>query len=118
MGALTTAAKNLGLDAMAPNGVTIHSGDPGADGSANMIGSYRSATFASASGGEKALSSDMDITGLTGGQSITYIGFWKDIAGTPVFLGSDQLSAPGDDVAANAAGEFTIKATTTKLSIS
>ena len=104
----STTAKNTMLDALTVDRVQLHSGDPGADGTANVIAETKvAATFAAASNAERALSADVAYTGLTPSQSITHVSFWKD-AGT-VYHGSKPLTG---DQAANASGEYTLKATT------
>lgn len=108
-----TAAKNTMLDALGPDLISLHDGDPGGSGTSNEIsgGSYArvAATFSAASSGERALASDVDFvcTALTG---VTHFGVWD----ASVFLGSGTLTG---DAAFNAAGEYTVKATTTKLDI-
>lgn len=104
----STTAKNTMLDALAIDRVQLHSGDPGADGSNNVIaGTKVAASFAAASNGERALSANVDYTGLTPSQSITHYSIWET-AGT-VYRGSKPLTG---DQAANASGEYTLKATT------
>lgn len=111
--AFSTTAKNTMLDSLTVDRIQLHSGDPGAAGTSNVIADTKvAATFAAASSGERALSTDVDYTGLTPSQSITHLSFWKD-AGT-VYHGSKALTG---DQAANASGEYTVKATTTKLSL-
>lgn len=113
--AFSTAAKNSMLDALTVDLLSLHSGDPGASGTSNEIsgGGYAraAATFAAASGGERALSTAVDFTG-TAAQSVTYVGFWKNDT-EDVFHGSKALTG---DSAFNSAGEFRIT-TATKLSI-
>ena len=109
----STTAKNTMLDALTVDRIQLHSGDPGADGTANVIANTKvAATFSAASSGERPLATAVNYTGLTPGQSVTYVSFWKD-AGT-VFHGSKP--AVGDQ-AANASGEYNVKAATTKLSL-
>lgn len=107
----TTGAKNSMLDALLPTKIRLHSGDPGGSGTSNALGAGTSdATFSAASGGERVLASDVSVTDLAANQSVTYFSVW---AGS-TFLGSAALSG---DNAANADGDFILKATTTKLSI-
>jgi hypothetical protein len=109
----STAAKNTMLDALTADRVRLHSGDPGAAGTANALGAgLVAATFAAASGGERPLSAAVDVTGLAGAQSVTWYSVWTN-AGA-VFLGSGQITT--GDVAANAAGEYRLT-TATKLDI-
>lgn len=112
----STTAKNTMLDALTADRVRLHSGDPGAAGTSNTIAAFglTASTFNAASSGERTLASDVAFTGGSAAQSVTYFSVWKNV-GT-VFEGSGQITS--GDVTANAAGEYTLKATTTKLSIS
>lgn len=111
----STGAKNTMLDALTANRVRLHSGDPGAAGTNNTIAAYglTTATFAAAASGERALSTDVAFTGGAASQSVTYFSVWNSTG--PTFLGSGQITT--GDVAANAAGEYTLKATNTKMSV-
>lgn len=109
-----TAAKNTMLDALTADRVQLHSGDPGGSGTSNQLGSKVAATFSAASGGERALASAVDFTGLTALQSVTYYSVWNHNGGSPVFHGSAQITS--GDVAANAAGEYRLT-TACKLDI-
>lgn len=108
-----TAAKNTMLDSITVDKLSLHSGDPGAAGANNEIsgGSYArvAATFDAASGGERALNSDVSFvcTALT---AVSYVGFWDNTT----FRGSAALTG---DAAFNASGQYTVKATTTKLDL-
>ena len=105
-------AKDTMLDALTADEVQLHDGDPGASGTANRIGDengVEAATFAAASGGERALAEQVDFTGLDASQSVTWFSVWT--AGTSTFLGKGELSG---DLAANAAGEISLT-TATKL---
>lgn len=106
----TDAAKNTMLDALTIDGVRLHSGDPGASGTANQVGDLESATFAAASGGERALSSTVAFTGLTGSQTVTYFSAWNGAT----FVCSAAIT--GGDTTANAAGEYSLT-TQTKLAL-
>lgn len=110
----STTAKNSMLDALTADRIRLHSGDPGAAGTANALGAgLSSATFNAASGGERALNADVTVTGLSALQSVTWFSVWQN-AGT-VFHGSGQITS--GDVAANAAGEYTLKGTTSKITL-
>ena len=110
--AYATTAINLALDAITVDRGRLHSGDPGVNGTDNVLGSGLVAvTFNAASGGERVLASDVTVTGLAALQSVTYFSLWLN-SGT-VFRGGFAISS--GDVAANAAGEYTLKATTTKM---
>lgn len=102
--ATTEDFKNLLLDASDINILSLHNGDPGSSGTSNEItsGGYEreSATFASASGGEKALSADVEFT-ATAGQEVTHLGLWSDTT----FRGSAELSG---DLSFNSEGKLKI----------
>lgn len=113
--AFSTTAKNEALDGIIIDRIRLHSGDPGSAGTDNALGAGLSAaTFGAASGGERALSGDVQVTGLTGGQSVTHFSIWEN-SGT-VFKGGFAIAS--GDVTANAAGEYTLKGTTTKITAS
>jgi len=107
----STTALNQALDGITVDRVRMHSGDPGAAGTDNALGSLTAATFSAASGGERLLASDVDFTGLGAGATCSWFSVWLN-SGT-VFKGRFEITS-GDEIA-NAAGEFTLKATTTKL---
>jgi len=102
----STACKNAMLDSQTFDRVQLHSGDPGASGTSNALGSKVAATFAAASSGSRALSAQVDITGLTALQSVTWYSVWDNNGGSPVFKGRGQITS--GDVAANAAGAYTL----------
>jgi hypothetical protein len=111
MATFASVALNQALDGITVDRVSLHSGDPGTTG-ANYIsaGGKQAATFSAASGGERLLASDVDFTGLTANQSVTHFGFWLDSG--DVFKGGAAVTG---DAEANAAGEYTLLATTTKI---
>lgn len=110
----TTAAKNTMLGAITTSHIRLHSGAPGGSGTDNELGAGRSAaTFASASGGERLLQSDVLVTGLTPSQSVTHFSVWSASSGG-TFQGWALITG---DTNANSAGEYTLKATTTKLAL-
>jgi len=103
------AAKNAMLDSLTLDRVRLHSGDPGSAGTDNALGAGLSAaTFAAASSGSRALSSNVTVTGLAANQSVTHFSVWTN-SGTD-FRGSGAISA--GDVTANAAGEFILTTAT------
>lgn len=112
-----TAAKNTMLDALTMDRVRLHSGDPGASGTSNTIAAFglTAATFAAAGSGARALSGDVAFTGGSAAQSVTYFSVWDNNGGSAVYHGSGQITS--GDVAANASGEYTLKATTTTVTI-
>lgn len=111
--AFSTAAKNTMLDSLTVDRVRLHSGDPGASGTSNTIAAYglTAATFNAASSGERTLASDVSFSGASAAQSVTYWSAWSNSG--PTYHGSGTISS--GDVAANAAGEYVLKATNTKL---
>lgn len=109
----STTAKNLMLDALDVDAIRLHSGDPGAAGTANALGAGLSAaTFGAASGAARALSAQVNVTGLAASQSVTHFSVWKT-AGA-IFRGSAAIAS--GDVTANAAGEYSL-ATGTQLTL-
>lgn len=115
MSVFSVAAKNLMLDALGANQVQLHNGDPGAAGTANRVGGVNgeaAATFAAASGGVRSPSANVEFTGLDANQPVTWFSVWNTTG--PVFEGKGQITS--GDVAANAAGEWTLT-TATELRI-
>ena len=110
--ATTTVFKNLLLDASDINTLSLHSGDPGANGTSNEISgngyARQACTFAAAANGERALSANVDFS-APALQAITYMGFWT----SSTFRGSKALTG---DLAANSAGQYRIT-TATKLTL-
>jgi hypothetical protein len=103
MSVFSTDAKNAMLDALEPDEIQLHDGDPGAAGTSNRVGDTdgeAAAVFAAASSGSRALNAQVDFTNLSPLQSITWISVWD----ATVFLGKAEVTA--GDVAANAAGEW------------
>ena len=111
----SAGAKDSMLDSQTLDGVRLHSGDPGAAGTANTVdGGINAATFAAASSAARALSTDVDVTGLSANQSVTHFSVWTTSGA--VFKGSGTISS--GDVAANASGEYTLLASGTSVSLS
>lgn len=112
MSVFSETAKNTMLDALSVTHLQLHSADPGSNGTDNQVGSAETGTFGSASGGERALSSNVEFTGLTGNQTVTWFSIWDgDPAGTGVFKGKGEITT--GDTEANADGEFTLTTGTT-----
>lgn len=103
---LSTTSKNIALDALTLDRVQLHSGDPGAAGTSSQLGTKVAATFSAASSGSRALASQVDFTGLTALQSVTWYSIWEHNGGSPIFRGSGQITS--GDVAANAAGAYSL----------
>lgn len=72
--------------------VKLHTGDPGAAGTANAATetTRKLATFAAASGGVANTSADMVWTSVAGTETISYVSFWSAVT-SGTFLGSDVL---------------------------
>jgi hypothetical protein len=105
------SAVALALDAITVDLVSLHSGDPGTTGANYITAAGRqAATFAAASSGERLMSGDVAFTGMSAGQTVTHWGAWLN-SGT-VFRCGNVVTG---DQAANAAGEYTLKGTTTKI---
>jgi len=104
-------ARNQALDGITVDRVSLHNGDPGTTG-ANYIsaGGKQAATFNAAASGERALNADVAFSGLGAGASVTHFGVW--LASGDVFKCGAALTG---DATANAAGEYTLKGTTTKI---
>jgi hypothetical protein len=111
MATFSTTALNQALDGITVDRVSLHSGNPGTDGSNYVTAAGRqAATFNAAASGERVLNADVAFTGMSAAQAVTYWGAWLN-AGT-VFKCGGPLTG---DQAANAAGEYTLKGTTTKI---
>ena len=107
MSVFSTAAKNTMLDALAPDQIQLHNGDPGAAGTANRVGGANgeaASTYDAATNGSRAVAADVDFTGLAADQPVTWVSHW-DTSG-PTFLGKAEITT--GDVVANAAGEYTV----------
>lgn len=104
--ALATAAIQTGAAAIAGaiDTLKVHTGDPGAAGTANTTTAAPQTVTATASGGNITIPS----TNFTGGAAsgpCTYVSYW---AGS-TFYGSEPLSG---DQTFNAAGEYTVDSVT------
>jgi hypothetical protein len=77
--------------------LSLHAGDPGADGSANELtedGYAREAiAWASAASGEKASDGVIDFTAAEDWPEVTHVALWLDDTETPVFIASVELAA-------------------------
>jgi hypothetical protein len=110
-----TVAKNEALDGIIVDRVRLHSGDPGSAGTDNALGAGLSAaTFNAASSAERLLDTDVTVTGLSAAQSVTHFSVWLN-SGT-VFRGGFAITS--GSVNADGAGQYVLKATTTKLTAS
>lgn len=103
---LNTSGIQVGADAIAAdiNKLTLHTGDPGVDGTANVSSAGAQTVTVTASGGVVTVPS----TAFTGGAAsgpCTYVAVWNGAN----FRGAFPLT--GDQVF-NAAGEYTVTALT------
>lgn len=112
--AFSVTARNQALTGLDLKQVSLHSADPGTTG-ANLIagGGKQAATFTAAASGERVLSADVNFTGLGANATVTHFGVWD--TGGANFLCGNTLTG---DQSANAAGEYTLKGTTTKVTAS
>ena len=112
---LSTSYKNASADAKTPALMKLHNGDPGAAGANNEIagGGYAPVAcgFDAAAAGVRALSANVSFT-ATALQAVTHATIWT--AGGAEFLGSFALTG---DAAFNAAGEYTVLAAGSSISI-
>jgi hypothetical protein len=110
----TAAAKDTMLNSLVLDAIRLHSGAPGAAGTANALGAGLSAaTFGTSTSGSRSLSPAVTVAGLAANQSVTHFSVWTT-AGS-VFRGSGAITS--GDVTANSAGSFTL-ATGTTLTLS
>jgi len=78
--------------------IQLHTGDPGAAGTAS-VSSYTTrtaVTWAAAAGGSKSISAPVTVTASwsgTNNEVIRYVSFWSAVTGG-TFVASDQLAAP------------------------
>ena len=74
---LTTATKNIMLDAITPDSIKLHSGDPTAAGTANEItGTTKACTYAAAVNGERDLSATLEID-VPLGATVSHYTVWQ-----------------------------------------
>lgn len=109
--AYSDAAKDLMLDAITPDLISIHTGDPGSAGGDNEVtgGSYtrEAATFDAASSGERALNTAVEFNGPNN-EDAAFFGIWEEdgvSTGVDLFLGAGPITG---DMAFNSIGEFTL----------
>lgn len=112
MSVFSVAAKNVMLDALSPDEVRLHDGDPGGDGTANRVGGangVEAASFAAADEGERDLAAQVDFTGLDPDQSVTWYSAW-DTSDGDVFLGKGQITQGA--TAADSSGDYALTTAT------
>lgn len=71
----------------------LHTGDPGANGTANAFGdtTRKAVTFSAASGGSITNSAQAQWTNVSAAGTVTHVSIWDDIAAGN-FIGSDALT--------------------------
>jgi hypothetical protein len=87
----------------------LHSGDPGAAGTANTTSAARQAiSWGAPTGpGTFGLSASINFTGVAANGAATYISLWSQVAAGGTWYGNFQLTG---DQTANAAGQYTVTA--------
>lgn len=115
MGTFATTSKNIMLDALTVNKLSLHSGNPGADGTANELAggspayARKAATYNAASGGERLLSANV-VFDVPAGATVAYVVKWT--SGAPdVYRGVEQVTSE----VYGAQGTYTVNGTASKL---
>lgn len=108
------SALNLALNAITVDSVRLHSGNPGALGTLDALGSFTPATFNAAAGGERVLAADVLLTGLGESQPVTHYSLW--LSAGLVFRGGFLITT--GDLTANIDGEYTLRSPGTKMTSS
>tara|TARA_B110000196_G_scaffold291761_1_gene278895 strand:+ start:647 stop:979 length:333 start_codon:yes stop_codon:yes gene_type:complete len=74
---LTTATKNTMLDAIAPDTIKLHSGNPTATGNAAVIaGANKACSYAAATNGERDLAAAVEID-VPQGATVSHYSVWQ-----------------------------------------
>lgn len=108
MSSFSTDAKNTMLDALSPTRIRLHNQNPGASGLVGQLGSGpTTVVFSAAASGARALSADVDFTGLGENATVT----WFSVLSSTDFLGRGEITS--GDLQANAAGQYTLTTATT-----
>lgn len=108
-------AKNSMLDAVVIDKIQLHSGDPGSNGTNNVLGSLTDATFDAAAQGIRQLSADVAFSSLGASASVTWFSIWGLEGMIETFRGAAQITT--GDTQADGTGAYTLKATGTAFSI-
>ncbi len=115
--ALNNSALDLMLNGLDIDRVSLHSDDPGASGTDNVVAAAAAVTLGGptedGTGRKRSPSTAVDFTGLTPGATVSHFGWWK--ADTPNEYRGYTLRETGD-AAVNAAGEYSVT-TATKISL-
>ncbi len=74
---LTTLTKNLMLNAMTPDLIKLHSGDPTATGAQNLIaGANKACAYAAAANGERDLDAAVEVD-IPEGETVSHYSVWQ-----------------------------------------
>lgn len=74
---LTTATKNIMLDAIAPDTIKLHSGNPTATGNAAAIaGATKACAYAAAANGERDLNAEVEVD-IPEGATVSHYSVWQ-----------------------------------------
>lgn len=74
---LTTETKNLMLNALGPDKIKLHSGDPTATGDQNLIpGANKACTYGVAANGERDLAAAIEID-IPEGETVSHYTVWQ-----------------------------------------
>jgi len=113
MGSFVTTSKNIMLDSLTVDFMSLHTDDPGVDGLSNEVTGGSPAYARKACVYDAASSSDRllnaDVTFDVPATSVAYVGKWN----SSTFIGSDIVTT---EVFA-AQGQYKVRATTSKLSL-
>lgn len=103
-GQLSVTGRNKAANALTPTLLSVHSADPGANGTANeVVGTTRqSATFGTATNGVRSLTNE-PVFEMPQGSTAAFLGVW-DTEGD--FIGLRELPAP--ETFANEGGELKV----------
>lgn len=114
-GILDALCRNVAYTAPAGFFVKLHTGDPGAAGTANAAGetTRKATTFSAAAAGAITTSADVAWTNVSTSETLSHVSFWSAVSGG-TFLGSDDLNVAKAVVAGD---NFSIVAGSLSLSI-
>lgn len=86
----------------------LYSGDPGAAGTSNAVGSRVAVTWAAVANGDYASDGNVAFTDLPANQAVTHVGYWS-AASSGTYYGDQALNTtPPNDTVANAAGDISL----------
>ncbi|NQZ24458.1 MAG: hypothetical protein HRT53_20730 [Colwellia sp.] len=74
---LTTSTKNVMLNAIAPDLIKLHSGDPTITGAVNLIaGASKACNYAAAANGERDLDAAVELS-IPEGETVSHYSVWQ-----------------------------------------